>query len=630
MKTKGLIKNFLIIIVILLAVSAVFALLNPDTFQSKTEISLSQLTEDINEDKVSAITIKGSEITIIYLDGGETFSRKELSIALGESLASLGLNQEKLNTIEVTIEEEGGGFMDWLLPLSFILPIVLFAFFFFFIFRQSKGGGGMGQSFSFLKPPAKLFNGGKDGKKAEKVTFKDIAGLKEAKEEIEEVVDFLNHPKKYLSMGARIPRGVLLVGPPGTGKTMLARALANETKVPFFSIVGSEFIELFVGVGAGRTRALFQEAKKHQPSIVFIDELDAIGKARMPGIGGGHEEREQTLNQILAEMDGFEKETHVIILAATNRPEVLDPALLRPGRFDRRIVLDLPDVKDREAILKIHCQGKPLSLNVNLKEMAERTPGFSGADIANLVNEAAILTARKGEKQISQASLLISIEKVLLGPERKSHLLSSKEKEISAYHEAGHALVSTLLEESEEVRKVSIVARGMAAGYTLSLPKKEKRIRTKKEFLAELSVLLAGYVAERLIFKEISTGATNDLEKVSLLARRLVTKYGMSNLGPIVFGRRETLPFLNIEEETERNYSEKVAGAIDKEMARFITEAEKRTEKLLKQKKVILHRIAKKLIEKETLEKEEFDLLVRARPAKPASAKKPSRKKKGA
>jgi cell division protease FtsH len=387
-------------------------------------------------------------------------------------------------------------------------------------------------------------------------------------------------------------------------------------------MAGSAFVELFVGVGSSRVRNLFETAKKHQPSIIFIDELDAIGKMRMPGIGGGHEEREQTLNQILAEMDGFQRDTGVIVIGATNKPESLDPALLRPGRFDRRIVLDLPDIKGREAILKIHCKEKPLTLDVNLKEISERTPGFSGADLANLVNEAAILAARRNKKNIYQEEFLESIEKVLLGPERKSHLLSKKEKKISAFHEAGHALVATLIPEAEKVRKISIISRGMTAGYTLSVSKEEKRIKTKSEFLAELSVLLGGYCAERLIFKEISTGASNDLERASSLARDLVTKYGMSKLGPISFGIRQRASFLGYEEEIKRNYSEKIASEIDKETERFIREAENKTIKLLKKKKKMLKKIADTLIEKETIEKEEFEDLLKRKNIKKAKAKK--------
>lgn len=620
---KNLLKNFIIIIVIFLLISGIFALFSPQAFQKTEKISFSQLVQDINESKVENITISGSVISLKYKSGEKVVSRKETGVSLTESLISYGADKEQLIKINIDIEKEKEGAMGWLLPLLMLAPIVIFGLFFWMIFKQAKTGAG--QTFSFLKAPAKLFGDGK--RKGEKVTFKDIAGLQGAKEEIKEIVDFLKNPKKYLKMGARIPRGVLLVGPPGTGKTLLARAVAQEANVPFFSIVGSEFIELFVGVGASRTRHLFEAAKKQAPSLIFIDELDAIGKMRMPGIGGGHEEREQTLNQILAEMDGFERDTNVIVISATNRPEMLDPALLRPGRFDRRVVLDLPDVKDREAILKIHCRGKPLALDVNLKEVAERTPGFSGADIANLVNEAAILAARRGKSQVYQVELLESIEKVLLGPARKSHLLSGKEKEIAAFHEAGHALISASLPEAEEVRKVSIVARGMAAGYTLALPKKEKKIKTKSEFLAELAVLLGGYCAEELRFNEISTGASNDLEKASMLARRLVTKYGMSKLGPISFGRRETMPFLNWEQEAERNYSEKVASAIDKETERFIKEAESQANRILREKKGMLEKIANVLIEKETIEKEEFENLVCSKPKKPSIKRVPRKKK---
>lgn len=570
---------------------------------------MSSLSQEITQSSIKEIRVAGDKITATDNQGQKTISRKESGVSLNETLKGYGVSEDQIKAINITIEEEKQGLMGWLLPLSLILPVIIFALFFWVIARQAKGGGGGG--LGFLKAPAKLFGDGKEEKKTEKVSFDDIAGVEEAKDEIKEVVDFLKNPKKYQTLGARIPRGVLLVGPPGVGKTLLARAVANEAKVPFFSIVGSEFIELFVGVGASRTRALFLEAKKHQPCIIFIDELDAIGKMRMPGVGGGHEEREQTLNQILAEMDGFERDTNIIILAATNKPESLDPALLRPGRFDRRVVLDLPDVKGREEILQIHCKGKPLDTSAKISEVAERTPGFSGADLANLVNEAAILTAKKNKAAISQTELLESIEKVLLGPERKSHLLSEKEKEISAFHEAGHALAAASLPHAEEVRKISIVARGMAAGYTLSLPKKEKRIKTKSEFLAELAVLLAGYTAERLTYKELSTGAANDLEKASELARDLVTKYGMAKFGPIVFGTRESMSFLGWEQETEKNYSEKTAAEIDEEVAKFIKEAENTAVRVLTQKKALLARIAKVLVEKETIEKEEFEEIIK-------------------
>ncbi len=620
---KNLIKNFIFILLIFLIISGLFSLFF-QPFEKEIELSLTQVVEEINQGKIKKITVSGNELLILRQDGEKAKSFKEVEAALSQSLLNYGVEKEKLKEVEIETKEKGGIWV-WLGPMAiFLFPLLLFVLFFFFIFKQARKGAG--QAFSFLKAPAKLFGQGKQ--KGKKVTFKDVADLKEAKQELQEVVDFLKNPKKYLKMGARIPRGVLLVGPPGTGKTLLARAIANESGVPFFSIAGSAFVELFVGVGSSRVRNLFETAKKQAPSLIFIDELDAIGKIRMPGIGGGHEEREQTLNQILAEMDGFEKDTNVIILSATNRPEMLDPALLRPGRFDRTIVLDLPDVRGREAILKIHCRGKPSALDVNLKEIAERTPGFSGADIANLVNEAAILAATRNKTQIYQGELLESIEKVLLGPERKSHLLSGKEKEICAFHEAGHALISASLPEAEEVRKVSIVARGMVAGYTLALPKREKRIKTKSEFLAELVILLGGYCSEKLRFKEISTGASNDLEKASLLARRLVTKYGMSKLGPMSFGKRETLPFLNWEQETERNYSEKIASAIDKETERFIKEAETKATKLLKQKRKILERIAQILIKKETIEKEEFERLIGEKERQPAKTQEKALPKK--
>ncbi len=615
---KG-IQSFFFIILIFLLISSVFALFNPQALQQEKEITLSQIAQEINSNgKIKQIFVSENDLLVLYENGEKVISRKEADSSLTQSLINYGVSQEKIRNLDISIEKEKVSVWDWLMPILFILPILIFGLFFWTMSKQAKTGAN--QTFGFLKSPAKLFGNGKAP--GEKVSFKDIAGLEEAKEEIKEIVDFLKNPKKFWKMGARIPRGALLIGAPGTGKTLLARAVASESGVPFFSMTGSAFVELFVGVGSSRVRNLFETAKKHQPSIIFIDELDAIGKMRMPGIGGGHEEREQTLNQILSEMDGFQRDTGVIVIGATNKPESLDPALLRPGRFDRRIILDLPDIKGREAILKIHCREKPLTLDVNLKEIAERTPGFSGADLANLVNEAAILAARRNKKNIYQEELSESIEKVLLGPERKSHLLSKNEKKISAFHEAGHALIATLIPEAEKVRKISIVSRGMAAGYTLSASKEEKRIKTKSEFLAELSVLLGGYCAEKLIFKEISTGASNDLERASSLARDLVTKYGMSKLGPISFGIRQVSSFLGYEEETKRNYSEKIASEIDKETERFIREAENKTTKLLKKKKKTLKKIADVLIEKETIEKEEFEDLLKSKKIKKIKSKK--------
>ena len=605
---KSLIKNFVFILLIFLIISAVFALFS-QPFKKGKEISLSQLVEEINQEKIKKITVSGSELSILYQDETTTKSRKETESSLSESLMNLGIDLGKLKKVEIETKKEQGTWL-WLGPvLIFVLPLLLFGLFFWMIFRQAKAGAT--QAFSFTKARARLF--GAEGHSKEKITFKNVAGLKEAKEELKEIVDFLKNPKKYLKMGARIPRGVLLMGPAGTGKTLLARATAGEAGVPFFSISGSEFVEMFVGVGAGRVRDLFNTAKKAAPSIIFIDELDAIGRHRGAGLGGGHDEREQTLNQILVEMDGFERETKVIIISATNRPDILDPALLRPGRFDRKVVLDMPDINDREKILKIHCRDKPLASNVNLREFAERTPGFSGADIANMANEAAILAARRNKNQVYQEEFLESIEKVLLGPERKSHILSKKEKEIAAFHEAGHALVSASLSEAEPVRKISIIARGMAAGYTLKMPAEERKIKTKKEFLAEMATLLGGYCAEKLKFREITTGASNDLKRASDLARKLVKEYGMSPLGPISFGEKEELVFLGKEISEQRNYSEKVAAKIDKEVEKFIKNAEKEAEKILSKKKKLLDKIAQTLIAKETIEREEFEKLMKSR-----------------
>jgi cell division protease FtsH len=602
---KNLAKNFIFLILIFLMISAIFSLFF-QPFEKVEKIPLTKLVLDINQDKVKKITITGDELEIIYQDGTLAKSRKETEVALSQSLINYGVDTEKLAKIEIVAKETGGTWT-WLGPVLFsVLPLLLFGLFFWMIFRQAKTGAT--QAFDFTRARARLF--GAEGQPKEKITFKDVAGLKEAKQELMEVVDFLKNPRKYLQMGAKIPKGVILIGSPGTGKTLLAKAVSSEANVPFFSISGSEFIELFVGVGASRIRSLFDQARKAGRAIIFIDEIDSIGKIRGVGITGGHEEREQTLNQLLAEMDGIGREENLIIMGATNRPEYLDPALLRPGRFDRRIVLDLPDINDREEILKIHCRGKPLALNVSLREVAERTPGFSGADLANVVNEAAILAARKGKHQIFQEELLESIEKVLLGPERKSHILSKKEKEIAAYHESGHALVSASLPEAEPVRKISIIARGMAAGYTLKMPKEERKMKTKSEFLAEMATLLGGYCAEKIKFGEITTGAANDLERASELARKLVKEYGMSSLGPISFGEREELAFLGREFETGRNYSEKVATKIDREVEKFVKNAENEARKILLKRRNLLEKIAKTLIEKETIEREEFEKLI--------------------
>ncbi len=608
MKINPFVKNVLAVVLILIALGGVFSLLYFPASDSHA-ISVSQLVTDINQGKVEKITIAGNALDITYKDDTTATSMKEANTGITDLLANLGVNQENLHQVQIDVQPEHESVWSWLTPLVIfgILPLVVFGFFFWMMIRQAKTGAV--QMFDFTKARARIF--GAEGHSKDRITFKDVAGLKEAKEELVEIVDFLKFPKKYIAMGAKIPRGVLLVGSAGVGKTLLARAVAGEANVPFLSISGSEFVEMFVGVGSARVRDLFATAKKGAPSIIFIDELDAIGRHRGAGIGGGHDEREQTLNQILVEMDGFEKETGVIILAATNRPDILDPALLRPGRFDRKIVLDPPDVHDREAILKIHSIGKPLAKDIHFKEIAERTPGFSGADLANVANEAALLAARQNKTQIDQKEFLESIEKVLLGPERRSHILSKKEKEITAYHEAGHALVSTFMPQTEPVRKISIIARGMAGGYTLQVPSEERKMKTRTSFLSEIATLLGGYSAERLIFGEMTTGASNDLQRASDLARRLVKEWGMSSLGPITFGEKEELVFLGKEMGEQRNYSEKVAQRIDEEVDIIIKEAQKKAEVILARQKPLLEKVAGVLIEKEIIEREEYERIIK-------------------
>jgi cell division protease FtsH len=603
---KYLFKNLLLAFLIFLIISGLFTLFAGTNKKTK-EISLNQLVEQINQEKISQIIIKGDKLEITMKDGTKEITGKEKESSLTESLKNYGVDSEKLKLVNLKIKEESG-LMFWLgAILPFLLPLLIIGFFIWYMLRGAQRNAV--QAFSFGRSRARLFI---PENRKNRVTFADVAGLKEAKEELQEIVEFLKNPKKFTQLGAKIPKGVLLVGLPGTGKTLLARAVASEANVPFFNVSGSEFIELFVGVGSARIRDLFQTAKKNAPCIIFLDELDAIGRQRGIGLGGAHEEREQTLNQILVEMDGFEPNSGIILLSATNRPDVLDPALLRPGRFDRRIVLDLPDLKDREEILKIHSRNKPLARNINLKEIAERTPGFSGADLANLVNEAAILAARRNKKEIEQEELRECIEKVLLGPERKSHILSKQEKEIAAYHEAGHALVNASLPHTDPVQKISIISRGPAAGYTLKLPVEDRHLHSRSEFIDELAVLLGGYAAEKLIFNEITTGAANDLQKSSDLARRLVAQYGMSEkLGPITYEKREDLTFLGREIATEKNYSEEVAAQIDKEVAKFIDQAYHTAKKILTEKRKKLDQIAKRLIKKETIERKEFERLMK-------------------
>ncbi|MEK9150663.1 MAG: ATP-dependent zinc metalloprotease FtsH [Patescibacteria group bacterium] len=610
MNRNFLYKNIFWAIATFLILAFVFSVLYAE--QKKPEIlTIDQLVSKINSEEIAKIAVSGNNLEIELKNGEKAVSKKETEAGLSETLKNYGVESAKLAAVAFEIKEESGLRFWASVLLPALLPLLIIGVFFWLMFRQAKTG--MGQAFTFGKANVKLFTQFK-----QQIAFKDVAGLKEAKEELMEIVDFLKNPKKYLEIGATIPRGVLLLGPPGCGKTYVARAVAGESNVPFFHISGSEFVEMFVGVGSSRVRDLFATAKKAAPCIVFIDEIDAIGRERGAGIGGGHDEREQTLNQILVEMDGFERDTKVIVLAATNRPDVLDPALLRPGRFDRRIILDLPDINDREEILKIHSRNKTFTPDVNLRKAAERTPGFSGADLANLMNEAAILAARKNQKQIKQQDVLDSIEKVLLGPERRSRILSKKEKDITAYHEAGHALVTASLKDSDPVHKVSIIARGRAGGYTLKLPTEEIRLKTKKQFMNDLATLMGGYVSEKITFGDISTGASNDLQTASELARSLVTRFGMSEkLGPITYGKSRELIFLGREISSERDYSEKVAAEIDKEVKAFIDKAYEAAKKIVVSRGKALKAIAEKLIEKETLEQEEFANLIKSFKLKP-------------
>lgn len=609
---KNLSKSFIWIVLVFLLVSLVFSFLVELGSEKEEELTINEVAQRINAGEVSSLTVSGDNLELELKDGTKATSRKEGEVGLTETLRNYGVEAEALREVRLFIEDEGGARF-WLgILIPTLLPIIVIVFIFWWIFRQAKTG--VNQAFTFGKANLKTMSAAK----RTGVTFKDVAGLKEAKEELVEVVDFLRNPKKFLSMGAKIPRGVLMVGPPGTGKTLLARAIAGESEVPFFHISASEFVEMFVGVGASRVRDVFNTAKKSAPSIIFIDEIDAVGRQRGAGLGGGHDEREQTLNQILVEMDGFDRDTNVIVIAATNRPDILDPALLRPGRFDRRMVLDMPDIDDREAILKIHAKGKPLSKEVNLRKIAVRTPGFSGADLANLVNEAAILAARNNRKEVLEEDLLLSIEKVMLGPERRSRVISEKEKEITAYHEAGHALVAAGLKDADPVHKVSIISRGIAGGYTIKLPIEERRLKTKSQFLTDLAIAMGGYAAERTKFGDITTGSSNDIHKATDLAHKLVTQFGMSDkLGPRTFGKTQELVFLGREISVEKDYSEEIASEIDKEVDKLLGNALNTANKIISKHRRILDELAKTLIEKETLEQEEFEKIIKKFKLKP-------------
>ena len=566
-------------------------------------LTINQVADEIKKGNVIRIIEEEDRLIITLKSNQEKFSYKESESTLIEQLAALGVTPEDLDPatgigVEIKAPSAWTGILN---ALFYILPFLLFGGALFYIFRQAQGTNNAAMSFG--KSRARMFTGDHPT-----VTFADVAGIEESKEELKEVVEFLREPQKFIALGARIPKGVLLVGPPGTGKTLLAKAVSGEAGVPFFSISGSEFVEMFVGVGASRVRDLFDQAKKNSPCIVFVDEIDAVGRQRGAGLGGSHDEREQTLNQMLVEMDGFDTDTNIIIMAATNRPDILDPALMRPGRFDRRVVLDRPDLRGREAILKVHIKGKPVDPQVDLEVLAKATPGFVGADIENLVNEAAILAARRNKKSIGQSEFEESIERVIAGPERKSRLISSEEKRIIAYHESGHAVVMNAMPEADPVQKVSIIARGMAAGYTIALPMDDRTLMPRKKLMAEMVGLLGGRAAEEIVFDDITSGASNDIERVTQLARNMVTRLGMSSeLGPMVYGQKEELIFLGREISEQRDYSESVAEKIDQEVRKLVNDAYTQAKELLTRYRTELDAVANRLLEVETLSREEFE-----------------------
>jgi cell division protease FtsH len=589
------------VFIFLAAVVLIFGLI--PTNGSLEEMPLSQLVTAINAGKVQSITVEENEMEVTYTDGQVFASRKESDTQLAEALLGLGAGEAELAAVDIQVEPPSP-WGDWVVALGSFLPFIFLGVLFFFLMRQAQGTNN--QALSFGKSRARMFTGEKPT-----VTFDDVAGVDEAKQELAEVVEFLKEPQKFISLGARIPKGVVLMGPPGTGKTLLAKAVSGEAGVPFFSISGSEFVEMFVGVGAARVRDLFEQARRNSPCIIFVDEVDAVGRHRGAGLGGSHDEREQTLNQILVEMDGFSTDTNIIVVAATNRPDILDPALLRPGRFDRRVVLDRPDIKGRKGILEVHARGKPLARDVDLDVLAQGTPGFVGADIENLVNEAAILAARRNKKAIGMPEFQEAIERVIAGPERKSRLITADEKQVLAYHEAGHALVQTKLPNTDPVHKVSIVARGMSLGYTMSMPEKDRYLHTQDKFEDDIAGMLGGRVAEELVFGDKWTGAGDDLEKATKLARKMVTAYGMSpRLGPLTFGDHDALVFLGREIAEQRNYSDHMAEEIDQEVRSIVERAYERARNILVTYRDKLDLLATRLIEVETLERRDFEALL--------------------
>ena len=615
---QGWAKNALVYLLILVAVVALFY--NLITPQNRAEmVDISQIASQIKVSNVEKIEIDDNELTVFYKNSNEPVrSLKESDVGLPEFFISLGLTPDQIAT--ANIEYKAPSQWSGLMPiLASFLPLLIFGGFLFFMLRQAQGSNH--QAMNFGKSKARLFTGDKPT-----VTFEDVAGVEESKEELSEIVEFLKEPEKFVALGARIPKGVLMIGPPGTGKTLMARAVAGEAGVPFFSISGSEFVEMFVGVGASRVRDLFEQAKRNSPCIIFIDEIDAVGRQRGAGLGGSHDEREQTLNQILVEMDGFDSDTNIIIVAATNRPDILDPALLRPGRFDRRVTLDRPDLNGRRAILDVHVRGKPLAKDVELQVVAQGTPGFSGADLENLVNEAAILTARRNKKAITMNEMQEAIERVLLGPERKSRLISPKEKTVIAYHEAGHAIAKHFLPLCNPVRKITIISRGMAGGYVFAPPTEDNNFMRRAKFMDEIASMLAGRVAEEIIFGDVTTGASDDLDKATNMARSMVTRYGMSEkLGPMTFGEREELVFLGREISEQRNYSEDVAELIDDEVRTIIDQAYKEARQVIDAHYDEFELLAQTLIEKETLNRQQFVALMEGKqpPTPPRLSKRP-------
>ena len=608
-------KNGFVYLLILVALVALFFSLFPQTSQVETE-EISTIAEWIEQGKVASISVAGDEVRVRLCVEGQTttekackaseqtiISRKEPLVGLTEQLTSLGVTADQLKRLDLRVDPPSD-VGNWLTFLGSLLPLGFVGARFFFLLRQAQGGNN--QAMAFGKSRARMFTGDKPT-----VTFADVAGADEAKQELQEVVEFLKEPQKFVALGARIPKGVLMVGAPGTGKTLMAKAVAGEAGVPFFSISGSEFVEMFVGVGASRVRDLFEQAKRNSPCIIFIDEIDAVGRQRGAGLGGSHDEREQTLNQILVEMDGFDTVTNIIVVAATNRPDILDPALLRPGRFDRQVVMDRPDMRGRKAILEVHAKGKPLATDVEMESLARQTPGFVGADLENLLNEAAILTARRNKRKIGMPELQEAVERVMAGPERRSRIISDREKGIIAYREAGHALAGHMLPTCDPIHKISIISRGMALGYTMAVPENDNLLKSRVKFEDELAMALGGRAAEALVFTDITNGAAGDLDRVTKMARAMVTQYGMSpRLGPMVFGRKEDMIFMGREITEQRNYSEDVAEDIDHEVRRIVNEAYARAKEVLATYRDKLDMLAKTLIQKETLSHDEFVALL--------------------